>query len=271
VNEFGPQIVHSFARLGYLLPLLRRSFPKIMSYQRHVGGRQITIASKLAGESIAFTACSEFVTSQGRAFTPRWSAIHNFVDTDYYRFQPTVDESAPLVFLSRIERIKGAHLAIAIARNTGRKLVLAGNRVDDEEGANYWHSQVEPFVDGSQIVYRGPVNDEQKNELLGQAAALIVPIEWDEPFGIVFAEALACGTPVISCARGALPEIITSGKHGFLISSLEEGIQAVQRLGTISRAECRRRAEEKFSHGVIVDKYESLYLSMKSSVEMSLR
>ena len=103
------------------------------------------------------------------------------------------------------------------------------------------------------------MNDLQKNELLGQAAAMVVPIEWNEPFGIVFAEALACGTPVISSPRGALPEIVEQGRHGFLINSIEEGVAAIKQLETIDRTECRRRFEQAFSSDVIAAQYLSLY------------
>jgi glycosyltransferase involved in cell wall biosynthesis len=259
VREFRPNLVHSFARLMYLLPLLARKIPKLMSYQRGAGGKQIRIASKLGGGSVEFTGCSEYVAGMGRTWGSHWTAIPNFVDTDFFRFQPTVADDAPLVFLSRIERIKGAHTAIALARKSGRRLILAGNRVTHEEGEAYWKGEIEPFVNKDGIEYVGPVSDEQKNDLLGSAAAMVVPIEWDEPFGMVFPEALACGTPVISCPRGALPEIVNDGEHGFLIRSFEEGVDAICRLGEIKRSECRRRAEERFSRKVVVGQYETLY------------
>jgi glycosyltransferase involved in cell wall biosynthesis len=88
---------------------------------------------------------------------------------------------------------------------------------------------------------------------------MVVPIQWDEPFGIVFAEALACGTPVISCPRGSLPEIVRPGMDGFLIRSIEEGCQAVAKLGTIDRASCRRRAEEQYAPEVVASRYVDLY------------
>jgi glycosyltransferase involved in cell wall biosynthesis len=195
----------------------------------------------------------------GRQWSSDWLAIPNLVDTNFYTFNPQVANDAPLVFLSRIERIKGAHTAIAVARMTGRRLILAGNRVDHGEGNTYWTNQIEPHLNKDGIEYVGPVNDEQKNELLGKAAAMIVPIEWDEPFGIVFAEALACGTPVISCARGALPEIIRDGVEGFLIANVREGRSAVTRLSTIQRSACRERAVSTFSATVVVDRYIELY------------
>jgi glycosyltransferase involved in cell wall biosynthesis len=262
VDKFRPTLIHSFARLMYLLPLLPRRVSKIMSYQRGAGGKQIRIASKLGGSSVAFTGCSEYIADMGRPWGSRWTAIPNFVDTDFFRFQPQVSDDAPLVFLSRLERIKGAHTAIALARKSGRRLILSGNRVHHAEGETYWRTEIEPFIGKDGIEYVGPVNDEQKNKLLGSAAAMLVPIEWNEPFGIVFAEALACGTPVISSPNGALPEIVSNGKHGFLTSTFDEGLRAIERLPQINRADCRARAEQKFSRSVVVGQYEQLYRQM---------
>jgi glycosyltransferase involved in cell wall biosynthesis len=259
VREFQPHIVHSFSRLGYLLPLLPSRLPKVMSYQRHTGGQQIKIANRLAGNSLKFTGCSEFIARMGQSWGSDWVAVPNFVDTDFYTFSPAVAKDAPLVFLGRLERIKGVHTAIAIARKSGRGLILAGNRVDHNEGEEYWKSEIEPHLQRERVSYVGPVNDEQKKKLLSEAAALIVPIEWDEPFGIVFAEALACGTPVIACARGALPEIVRHGVEGFLIKSVADGCEAVERLGSIKRADCRKRVEEHFSRKVVVGCYDALY------------
>lgn len=259
VDRFRPGVIHSFARLMYLLPLLPSRTAKIMSYQRGAGGKQIRIASKLGGRSVEFTGCSEYIAQMGRPWGSHWTAIPNFVDTDFFRFQPQVTEDAPLVFLSRIERIKGAHTAIALARKTGRRLILAGNRVTHDEGESYWRTEIEPFLNKEGVEYIGPVDDEQKNHLLGSAAAMLVPIEWNEPFGIVFAEALACGTPVISCPYGALPEIVKHGQHGFLVRSFDEGVEAISRLSEIKRSECRRQAQERFSREVVVGQYEALY------------
>ena len=233
-----------------------------MSYQRHTGGRRNRIAAKLGGRSLVFTACSEYIAAQGRNWGGRWEVVPNFVDTEYYRFVPSVPADAPLVFLSRIERIKGTHTAIEVARRSDRRLVIAGNKVMEGDDSAYWRDEVAPYIDGDKVEYVGPVTDAEKNELLGRAAALLVPVEWDEPFGIVFAEALACGTPVISCPRGALPEIVREGEHGFLGRSVEESVSAVQRLDMISREACRRRVEKLFSRRVVVDRYEFMYREM---------
>ena len=141
-------------------------------------------------------------------------------------------------------------------------MVIAGNHALTGPEGRYWEEEIAPQLKSGSVEYVGEVNDAQKAELLGQAAAMIVPVEWDEPFGIVFAEALACGTPVISTSRGALPEIVTQGVEGFLVNSIEEGCNAVARVGEIDRHACRRRAAEHFSAGVVVSRYERLYAEL---------
>ena len=265
VREFKPDVLHSFSRAAYLLPLLLasrsalRTPSLVMSYQRKPTARQVGRAAKLGGQSLAFTGCSEHICCEGRAGGGNWHAIHNCVELDKYTFQPSVSPDAPLVFLSRVERIKGAHTAIAIAKKTGRRLLIAGNHGSTGEEGRYWETEILPHLGKDSIEYVGPVDDGQKNILLGQAAAMLVPIEWDEPFGIVFAEALACGTPVISCPRGALPEIVRDGMDGFLINTVEEACAAVAKLPAINRADCRRRVETEFSSGVVAEKYLALY------------
>jgi glycosyltransferase involved in cell wall biosynthesis len=262
VRDFCPDVLHSFSRLAYMLPLLPTKLPKVMSYQRHTGGRQVAWAARLAGRSLAFTGCSEFICRQGRPAGGVWTAVHNFVEPEKFTFVPEVPPDAPLVFLSRLDRIKGAGLAIAVARKAGRQLILAGNRASSGPDFDYWATEIEPHL-GHGVEWVGEVDDVAKNKLLGAAAALLVPIQWDEPFGIVFAEALACGTPVISCPRGALPEIVEEGKTGFLINTLEEGVEAVGRIDSISRSACRSSVESKFSCLSATAQYLELYEALR--------
>ncbi|GBE90415.1 glycosyltransferase [Nostoc cycadae] len=262
VQKFQPDILHSFSRIFYLLPLLNSSLPKIMSYQRNPSLRTTSWGTKLARGSLTFTGCSDYICGIGQHAGGVWHTIHNCVELDKYTFQPTVKSDAPLVFLSRVESIKGAHQAIAAARQAKKPLIIAGNQVNSEEGKNYWEQEIAPYLGKDGIEYIGSVNDEQKNELLGQAAAMIVPIQWDEPFGIVFAEALACGTPVISCPRGALPEIVRQGIDGYLVNNLEEAVSAIANISKINRERCRQRVEQCFSADVVVSKYEHLYHSL---------
>lgn len=263
--EFRPDVIHSFSRLAYLLPVLaERRFGVVMSYQRHTGGRQIAWAARLGGQRLHFTGCSEFIARIGRAAGGPWSAIPNFVDPQQLTFVPAVPPDAPLLFLSRVEDIKGPDLAIAMARGAGRRLVLAGNRADAGPQRAFFDREIQPWLDRDGIAWVGEVDDAQKRALLHEAAALLVPIRWDEPFGIVFAEALACGVPVITCPLGAAPEVVRPGKTGFLVGSVAEGVEAIGRLAELDRLACRRDAEERFSLPVVADRYLSLYASLPS-------
>ncbi len=264
-REFRPDLLHSFSRLLWLLALrpqtsVFRSLPLVMSYQREPSGRTVALSRRIHGKRLRFTACSHQLARKGEERGGgNWTAIPNFIDPSKLTFVPQVADDAPLVFLSRVEPIKGCHQAIAIAKASGRRLLIAGNRVETGSAAGYWDREIQPHLDKDGIEYVGPVDDVQKNALLGKAAAMLVPIEWDEPFGIVFTEALACGTPVISTARGALPEIVEHGVHGFHIKSLEDGVAAVAGLNDLDRAACRRRVEDKFTVAVVADHYLALY------------
>jgi glycosyltransferase involved in cell wall biosynthesis len=266
-RSFRPDLVHSFSRIAYLLPHLRGRVPLIMSFQREPTHRTVALAVRLAAPGrLTFTGCSDYIARRGRAAGGEWHGIPNFADTDGLTLgSPSVPVDAPLVFLSRVEEIKGAHWAIEIARRTGRRLVIAGNHSDrDDPEGRFWREKIAPEIGKGGVEYVGAVDDVQKNALLGAARAMIVPIQWDEPFGIVFAESLACGAPVISCPRGALPEIVRPGIDGFLIRSIEEGCEAVERVGALDRTECRRRAVEHFSAGAVVARYIDLYSKVRA-------
>lgn len=259
-RDFRPDLLHSFSRIAYLTPHLRGRTPLVMSFQREPTARTVGLAARLAAPGVlTFTGCSEYIARNGRPSGGEWLGIPNFADTEGLHFSPSVPADAPLVFLSRVEEIKGAHWAIEIARRTGNRLVIAGNRSETGPEGEFWRQKILPEIGRDGVEYVGPVDDVQKDKLLGGARAMVVPIRWNEPFGIVFAESLACGTPVISCPTGALPEIVRPGVEGFLIESIEQGCEAVGKLGTIDRAACRRRAEEHFSAHAVVARYDELY------------
>lgn len=252
-------LIHSFARLMYLLPLLPARIPKIQSYQRAVTPRVVRWGHRLAGRSLRFTACSRSCT-RDTAEIVDWRVIPNGVPLDRYLSRLSVEKDAPLVFLGRLEKIKGPHHAVRIAKASGKRLVIAGNVPDLAPAeAEFIRREVLDQCDGDRIRYIGPVDDAGKNALLGSAAAMLFPIEWEEPFGIVMAEALACGTPVLGLARGSVPEVIENGKNGFVRADVDGLISAVKEIGSISREQCRRSVEEKFSDEVVVGQYEALY------------
>lgn len=260
VGQLGvdpPDIVHSFGRLAYLTPLLPLKIPKVMSYQREVSTDRVRWAMRLSRSgSLVFTGCSKHVTEQILPHAPAHT-VYNGVPLKTYTFVPQVDDDAPLIFLGRIARIKGTHVAVEIARKSGRRLVIAGNVPDDER--EYFNQYVRPHLNGDTIMHVGAVDDREKNRLLGEAAALLMPIDWEEPFGIVMAEAFACGTPVIGTRRGSVPEVVTQGETGFVCDTTDQMIRAVDQLHEVSRSACRQRCEEHFSDQAIVDTYLALY------------
>jgi glycosyltransferase involved in cell wall biosynthesis len=192
-----------------------------------------------------------------------WRVVFNGVPLDTYRFSADPGDDPPLVFLGRLEEIKGPHLAIDVALRSERRLVLAGNV--PPEHRPWFEREVEPRVDGRRITYVGPVDDAQKGRLLGSSSALLMPVLWEEPFGIVMAEALACGTPVIGLARGAVPEVVEHGVTGFVERDVDGLVSATRRIGEIDRGACRSRAERLFSDVAIVDRYVEIYREMQEA------
>ena len=252
-------IVHSFSRVGYLLPLLPLRVPKLMSYQREISARTTGLAWHLARGTLEFSALSRQMID-ATPLSGRWHLAPNGVPIARYDFRATVSPDAPLVFLGRIEEIKGPHLAIDVARRVGRRLIIAGNVPDEHR--DWFAKNVAPRIDGENIRYVGPVNDAQKNELLGSAFAFLMPILWEEPFGIVMTEAMACGTPVVGFRRGAVPEVIEDGVTGFVVDTVDEMATAVGCAGELSRADARARVERFYSDDSIADAYLAIYEDM---------
>jgi glycosyltransferase involved in cell wall biosynthesis len=251
-------LVHSFARLAYLTPLLPRRIPKIMSYQRGVSPRSVRLGNLLSRGTLSFTGCSAHLIRRWQS-NGHFHVVYNGVPLETYQWTVRVEPNAPLVYLGRVEEIKGVHLAIEVAGKSGRRLIIAGNVPEAEHHRRYFSERIQPHVDGKSVEYVGAVDDAAKSQLLGRSAALLMPLLWEEPFGIVMAEALACGTPVIGLRRGSLPEIVQQGVNGFVCDSVDQMVLSVGHIAEIDRRDCRRIAEEKFSDRVIVDCYERLY------------
>ncbi len=254
-----PDVVHSFSRLAYLTPLLPLQVPKLMSYQRPVTRSRVRWAYAVSRGSLAFTGCSHGLIRPVQDIGS-WHVIYNAVPVDRFPFGPEVPAEAPLVFLGRIEHIKGTHVAIAAARVAGRRLVVAGPVAAEHQ--RYFDAEIAPHVDGQSVVYVGPVDDRAKGELLAGAAALLMPVLWEEPFGIVMAEALSCGTPVIGFGRGAVPEVVDEGRTGFVCATLDDMADRIGRIGELDRTACRRAAESRFSTRAMVTAYEGLYADL---------
>src|SRR5262249_45087918 len=156
------------------------SIPKLMTYQREITRRSVQFGHALSRGSLWSTAISRWMMRDVQD-VGTWRLVFNGVPLGSYNFQPDPGPDAPLVFLGRLEAIKGPHLAIEIARRASVPLVIAGNIAPEHRA--WFDATVAPHVDGVQVAYVGPVDDSQKNELLGRACALLMPILWEEPFG----------------------------------------------------------------------------------------
>jgi glycosyltransferase involved in cell wall biosynthesis len=161
-----------------------------------------------------------------------------------------------LLWIGRMNEDKGPHRAIAVAREAGQPLVLAGPVQPGQE--EFFAREVEPHLDGERIRYIGEVGDE-KGELYAGASALLMPIRWPEPFGLVMTEAMACGTPVIAFPEGSAPEIVLDGETGFVVRDEPEMADAVGRLGELDRERCRQSARERFDVSSVAEHYERAY------------
>jgi len=182
--------------------------------------------------------------------------IHHGIDVASFRFEPDPTDGY-LLFLGRFNRAKGADRAIEAARRAGRPLVLAG-KVDPAD-AEYMGAAIEPLVDGRRIRLFGEVDGPAKRDLLAGAEALLFPIEWDEPFGLVMIEALSAGTPVIGFRRASVPEVVEDGRTGFVVDGVDGMVEAIGRIRELDRRTCREVAEERFSVARMVDDVEAMY------------
>jgi glycosyltransferase involved in cell wall biosynthesis len=181
--------------------------------------------------------------------------IHHGIDNE--KFPLGQGDGGYLLFLGRMSPDKGAHRAIRIAREAGVPLIIAGKLREAGEH-HYFNALIAPHL-GPDVSYVGEANEPQKIELLSRALALINPIKWPEPFGLVMIESLACGTPVLTFPEGAAPEIVDDGSTGFLCKSDEDMVEAVARIPSLDRQLCQKVAGERFSTERMVRDHLQLY------------
>jgi len=186
-----------------------------------------------------------------------WLAnVPNALDFSVYPAEPQRGDY--LLFLGRMSPEKGAHRAVAVALEAGVPLKIAGKRREPAE-QQYFHELVEPHLREGRIEYVGEVTHAEKVELLQNARATLFPIDWDEPFGLVMIESMACGTPVIATRRGSVPEVIEEGRTGVIVDDYAEMAAVLKAADALDPADLRNAAEERFSRERMVDAYVDAY------------
>jgi glycosyltransferase involved in cell wall biosynthesis len=245
-------VVINFGRVDYLESLLRTSRPLICRFGNPIEQSMIDFLLARRKEALLLASVSDHQRAH-LAGAGSWRTIYNAVDTDRLAFAPRPDPGY-LAFLGRLTANKGAHVAIEVARRLSRPLRIAGNVSDEAGGRQFFETHVRPQL-GHEIQWIGAVDDDAKVPFLQNAAALLVPIQWDDPCPNIIPEALACGTPVLAMRRGSMPELIRHGVTGFLCRSTDEMVDAVGHVGALNRRACREECERRLSADRMVEDY----------------
>jgi glycosyltransferase involved in cell wall biosynthesis len=181
--------------------------------------------------------------------------VYNGIPVERYPFR--ADKEDFLLFVGRVNHEKGPDIAVEVARRTGARLVMAA-AIKEPHEQQYWDEKVKPLLTGEEEIL-GEITVGEKAELMSRARAVLFPIQWEEPFGLVMAEANACGTPVLAFPRGAAPEVVADGETGFLCADVDAMVAAADRVGDINPHACRARVEKMFSAQAMTARYEELY------------
>jgi glycosyltransferase involved in cell wall biosynthesis len=250
LDDLEVDIVHDHTLTGPLLARGRRA-PTVVTVH---GPIDDALAAYYAETDVSLVAISQ---SQRRS-TPElsWVAtVHNAIDVETYPFLAEKDDR--FLFLGRFSPDKGVEEAIEIARATERPLVIAAKCEDPDEQA-YYEESIRPQLDG-RIRYLGSVAGDEKLELLRTSRALLFPIQWEEPFGMVMIEAMACGTPVLATSRGSVPEVVVDGVTGSVRTDVGELVEAARRVDDIDPSACRAHVLERFDVAAMCAGYEAAY------------
>jgi glycosyltransferase involved in cell wall biosynthesis len=182
-------------------------------------------------------------------------SVYNGLDMEHYPFSE--EDDGYLLFVGRISMEKGPHYAIQVAQELNIPLIMAA-KMDSVDQA-YFKEYIEPKLKDSLITWVGEVDEEERNRLMSKAKALLHPVTFREPFGLVMIEAMACGCPVIGFNKGSIPEVIRNGKTGFVVEDADEMLEAVERIDEVDRAYCRDYALDRFGGERMAKQYETLY------------
>jgi len=245
-------VVHDHCLAGPLTSA-GRDVPTLVTVHGPVNGELGEYYAEL-GDQVGLVAISD----AQRGFAPRlnWvGTVHNAIRVDDFPFRTTKDDY--VLFLGRMCPDKGLHVAIEVIRRAGMRLVVAAKCREEPEKA-YFEEYVKPLL-GPDVEYLGEVTGAAKRELLANARCLLFPIQWEEPFGLVMIEALACGTPVVALRRGSVPEIVRHGVTGLVHDHPDELVRALSAVEDIDPHACRLDARRRFDLAVMTTRYEQLY------------
>jgi glycosyltransferase involved in cell wall biosynthesis len=249
---FEPDVVHDHTLAGPLTAPAR-SVPTVVTAHGPVDG-EIGAYYAALGESIRLVSISQDQRSKGPDL-PWAGTVHNAIPVDEYPFR--ADKEGFALFLGRMSPEKAPHLAIEAARRAGLRLVIAA-KCNEKAEHRYFEEYVSPLL-GSDTDWIGEADTATKKDLLSRARCFVFPIQWDEPFGIVMIEALACGTPVVALRAGSVPEVVDHGETGFICDTLDDLVEALGRTDSIDPAACRLAALARFDVRRMVDGYELVY------------
>ena len=257
-------VIHDHTLAGPLLAAARSDLPPVVTtVHGPLNEDLIALYSELAGK-VPVLAISE---TQRRAAPEVEIArvIHHGIDARNFEVGDGLgDDDGPYcLFLGRMTDDKGAHRAIEVARKAGMRILMAAKMREAVE-VRYFTEMVEPLL-GPDAVFLGEVPHEMKLELLRGASALLFPIRWNEPFGLVMLEALASGTPVLAFPEGAAPEVVDNGRTGFICQDEAEMVSALENVHTINRADCRAAVEGYFSTKRMVDEHLEFFAELTAS------
>ncbi|HLI55301.1 MAG TPA: glycosyltransferase family 4 protein [Acidimicrobiales bacterium] len=256
-------VVHDHTLAGPLLAR-GRAVPTVVTAHGPVTGESGDYLA-LLGETVDVVAISR--AQQRLQPKVNWVAtVHNAVDVASFPFGR--GDGGYVLFIGRFNPEKGAHLAIDAARRAGRRLVLAG-KLNEPAERHYFNALVRPRL-GPDVDYVGEADAATKRELYAGAEALLFPVCWEEPFGLVMIEAMACGTPVVALRRGSVPEVVDDGRTGVVVDDPDDLPKAIVDAGSLDRFDCRTHAERHFDTSVMVGGYEAVYRTVVEGRQLRL-
>jgi glycosyltransferase involved in cell wall biosynthesis len=252
IADLDVDVVHDHCLAGPLLAR-GREVPTVVTMHGPVVG-DCARYMQLLGPTIGLVAISDAQRRLAPGL-PWVGRVHNAIAVDSYPFREAKDEH--VLWIGRFNNEKAPHLAIDAARRQGRRIVLAG-KLNEAEERRYFEAEISPRL-GPDVDYVGEADARLKRELFAAARCLVLPLQWEEPFGIVMAEALATGTPVVAMRRGAAPEVVGDGVGGFLVDTFDEFCAAIDKAADIDPHVCRERARDLFDLPVMAAGYERVY------------